>query len=84
MNNEINKIETCEVCGNKQLVSVLNLGQHPMCDDLIPINDVRKCLEYPIEIMFCKNCLTAHQHFQVPKQDLFPFSYHIIPLLIKS
>lgn len=76
MNNEIKEIKVCEVCGNKNLLSVLNLGNHPMCDDLIPIGDARICLEYPIEIMFCETCFTAHQRFQVPKHDLFPSSYH--------
>jgi SAM-dependent methyltransferase len=47
-----------------------------MCDDLVPVGDTRVCREYPIEIMFCKTCLTAHQRFQVPKQDLFPSTYH--------
>jgi SAM-dependent methyltransferase len=58
------------------LISVLDLGLHPMCDDLVRIGDSRVCREYPIEILFCKQCITAHQRFQVPKQDLFPASYH--------
>jgi hypothetical protein len=76
MKNEFNKIEKCEVCGNESLESVLNLGSHPMCDDLVPVGDTRKCRDYPIEILFCKNCNTAHQRFQVPKQELFPTTYH--------
>lgn len=76
MEEECHQIDTCEVCGNESLVSVLDLGLHPMCDDLVPIGDDRVCREYPIEIMFCKRCLTAHQHYQVPKQDLFPRTYH--------
>jgi len=71
--NEINK---CEVCGGNNLESVLDLGLHPMCDDLVPIDSSRLCKEYPIEILFCKTCLTGHQHYQVPKEDLFPSSYH--------
>lgn len=76
MNNKFNEINACEVCGNKDLVSVLDLGLHPMCDDLIRNGDSRICNEYPIEILFCHNCTTAHQRFQVPKEDLFPVSYH--------
>lgn len=76
MNNATNKIEICEICGNQDLIPVLNLGLHPLCDDLIPIGDSRVCHEYPIEIVFCKNCITAHQRFQVPKKALFPSSYH--------
>lgn len=55
---------------------MLDLGSHPMCDDLVRIGDDRTCREYPIEILFCDVCRTAHQRFQVPKRELFPSSYH--------
>lgn len=76
MKNDPHQINSCEVCGNKQLTPVLDLGLHPMCDDLVPVGDTRDCREYPIEILLCENCLTAHQRYQVPKQDLFPSTYH--------
>lgn len=76
MSSEVHQIDTCEVCGNADLVSVLDLGMHPMCDDLVSIGEDRTCREYPIEILFCKQCVTAHQRFQVPKHELFPSSYH--------
>lgn len=69
-------IDNCEVCGNTCLRTVLNLGNHPMCDDLVPIGDLRICKEYPIEILYCNVCRTGHQKFQVPKEELFPKSYH--------
>ena len=72
----MNEITHCEVCGNTQLRSVLDLGSHPLCDDLIPIISTRVCKEYPIEILFCDVCLTAHQRFQVPKRELFKSTYH--------
>ena len=76
MQTGLNQITSCEVCGNENIVSVLDLGLHPMCDDLISVGETRVCREYPIEIVFCENCLTAHQKFQVPKEDLFPSTYH--------
>lgn len=76
MNNHFSEINTCEVCGGTQLEPVLDLGLHPMCDDLVPVGDERQCREYPIDILYCKTCRTAHQRFQVPKQELFPISYH--------
>jgi SAM-dependent methyltransferase len=76
MSTALNQIESCEVCGNKALRSVLNLGPHPMCDDLVPIGDPRQCRSYPIEILFCDTCRTAHQRFQIPKNQLFPPTYH--------
>jgi len=66
----------CEVCGSNELIMVHDLGNHPLCDDLIPIGSDEKCHEYPIEILFCDICKTAHQRFQVPKKKLFPKSYH--------
>ena len=70
------EITSCEVCGNPNLRSVLDLGNHPLCDDLVPIGDSRVCKEYPIEILFCDTCYTAHQRFQVCKTDLFPATYN--------
>jgi SAM-dependent methyltransferase len=72
----MNEIKDCEVCGNTHLKQVLDLGKHPMCDDLVAIGDNSICNEYPIEILFCNTCYTAHQRYQVPKKDLFQESYH--------
>lgn len=69
-------INHCEVCNYQDLESVLNLGSFPLCDDLIPISSSRISMEYPIEILLCPQCLTAHQKYQVPKIELFPKSYH--------
>ena len=69
-------ISSCEVCGNQELFDVLDLGLHPMCDDLVEIGSDRICKEFPIEISFCKNCNTAHQKYQIPKNELFPSTYH--------
>ena len=47
-----------------------------MCDDLVAIGDSRICTEYPTEILYCAECCTAHQRFQIPKKKLFPSTYH--------
>lgn len=70
------EITSCEVCGSVMLEPVLDLGPHPLCDDLVPVGDDRICKEYRIEILYCSTCGTAHQRYQVPKRDLFPRSYH--------
>jgi hypothetical protein len=74
--SDIREVTECEVCGGQSLTSVLNLGSHALCDDLVPIGDTRKCREYPIEVLYCETCRTGHQRFQVPKENLFPSSYH--------
>ncbi|MCV3243692.1 class I SAM-dependent methyltransferase [Mesorhizobium sp. ZC-5] len=69
-------ITRCEVCGSSELRDVLDLGNHPLCDDLVPVGDERVPVEYPISIAYCPTCKTAHQNYQVPKRTLFPESYH--------
>ncbi|MBX9772281.1 MAG: methyltransferase domain-containing protein [Candidatus Obscuribacterales bacterium] len=76
MHSALKEITSCEVCNNSQLEKALDLGLHPMCDDLVPIGDTRVCQEYPIEILYCQTCRTGHQRFQIPKQILFPTTYH--------
>jgi len=72
----LREIRSCEVCGNERLQSTLDLGPHPLCDDLVPVGDTRTCREYPIEVLLCSRCVTAHQRYQVPKSALFPSTYH--------
>ncbi len=76
MSAELKKITNCEVCKNDYLIQVLNLGNHPLCDDLIEIGHKRECIEYPIQILYCPNCKTAHQKCQVSKEKLFTDQYH--------
>jgi hypothetical protein len=76
MNNKYVEIKCCEICGDTNLELVLNLGSHPLCDDLVEVGEQRICEEHPIEIIFCSKCYTAYQKYQVPKKDLFPKTYH--------
>lgn len=80
----LRKIAACEVCGSSKLNDVLDLGRHAMCDDLIKIGGQRKAEKYPIQILFCGNCNTAHQQYQVPKNILFPDTYHYRASLTKD
>ena len=66
----------CEVCDSKKIKKVLDLGQHPLCDDLIKIGSKKTNKLYPIKIFFCLNCYTAHNYKKVDKTILFPKNYH--------
>ena len=76
MKTQLRTINKCEVCDNTDLSLELNLGYHPMCDDLIKVEINKQNNEYPIKILYCNKCFTAHQKFQIPKQELFPLDYH--------
>jgi len=69
-------IKNCEVCESTGFKQVLNLGSHPLCDDLIKVGSKQKSKMYKIEILFCKKCFTAHQKYQVNKKILFNKNYH--------
>lgn len=73
---ELSPVNTCEVCTNPNLIQVLDLGLHPLCDDLIPIDGDWKSEEFPVEILLCEICCTAFQKFQVPRETLFTRDYH--------
>jgi SAM-dependent methyltransferase len=64
------------VCGNNNLPTVFDLGMHPLPDDLVKIGDDRVCAEYPLEVLFCDRCKTAHQKYQLPREQLFFPEYH--------
>ena len=65
----------CPICKFK-LSEVLDLGNHPLCDDLKKIGDQSKNKLYKIIILYCDNCFTAFQKFNVNKKILFPKTYH--------
>ena len=66
----------CQVCKSKKLRPVLNLGDHPLCDDLIRVGSPETCNEYPISVLLCEDCLTANQQTNVRKEVLFTENYH--------
>jgi SAM-dependent methyltransferase len=72
----MNEIFECEVCSNTELQSVLNLGEHPLPDDLRIVGTEPLSPTYPVEVLWCDKCHTAHQRFQVSKHKLFPPNYH--------
>ncbi|HYG27098.1 MAG TPA: class I SAM-dependent methyltransferase [Caulobacteraceae bacterium] len=69
-------ITECEVCDGTELISFLDLGAQPMCDDLVPIGSPQRPAAYPLRLGACPRCLTVHQEVQVEKQLLFPPTYH--------
>lgn len=66
----------CEVCNGEYGSLTLNLGKHPLCDDLTPIDSNQVAEKFQQLISLCENCLTAHQVIPVTKELLFKPSYH--------
>lgn len=66
----------CEVCEMALEGPILDLGSHPLCDDLLPISTSQVVPTYAQVIQLCRNCLTAHQLAPVDKEILFKPGYH--------
>jgi len=73
---KISTKKTCSVCKSNTLEKVLDLGDQPLCDDLIKIGSNKKSQLYPLKIFLCNECYTAHQQIEVSKEILFPQTYH--------
>lgn len=74
----------CEVCGGEFGRLVLDLGTHPLCDDLTRIGSSFPTPHYQQLISLCEVCLTAHQVVPVEKELLFKPSYHYRASLTKD
>ena len=42
------EINSCEVCANANLIEVLNLGSHSLCDGLVTLEGLRIFKKYSI------------------------------------
>ena len=69
-------MKICEVCNSRKLKKVMDLGKHPLCDDLLKVDSKKKNQLYPIEIIFCLNCFTAFNKKIIKKKILFSENYH--------
>ena len=74
------KISHCQICGNRRIKTVLNLGSQPLADDLRSIyKRVTKTFYYPILIGFCNKCILLQNNFIVDEKTLYKKSYHYRP-----
>jgi 2-polyprenyl-3-methyl-5-hydroxy-6-metoxy-1,4-benzoquinol methylase len=64
-------INVCEVCGDIVVGPVIDLGSHPLNDDMHRIGTNYVARKYRQEIQLCTNCFTAHQLHPVEKETLF-------------
>jgi SAM-dependent methyltransferase len=68
--------QKCEVCQELLTGPILNLGKHPLCDDLYLSDHEDIVPAYLQLIQLCTTCLTAHQLEPVTKEKLFKPDYH--------
>ena len=70
----------CEVCGSDDLEEVLNLGEHPLCGDLVRFDEERTCKEYPIVI---KPAIIVRLHIKFFRYLKLSF-FHLIIVTVQE
>lgn len=66
-----NQMSLCEVCENKVEGPKIDLGSHPLNDDMHRIGSDYQAKKYRQEVQLCNVCFTAHQLHPVKKETLF-------------
>jgi len=61
----------CRSCGKSDLIGVLDLGQQPWCNDLIPLTERDSAEVYPLNLAYCKDCTLLQLNYTVPKEVMF-------------
>ena len=46
----------CRYCQSDQLISILDLGEHPPSDSFILSKEIETEKRYPLELFYCENC----------------------------
>ena len=93
MNNNHNlsngKINCCQICGNNELINIINLGHQAPCDSLIwPEQLSQPEKRYPLNLVRCKSCgLVQIDHVVEPEELFFaeyPYRSGITPTLANN
>lgn len=78
-------INYCQICGNKKIKTVLDLGYQPLADDLKDYNsDNNGTNFFPIVIGFCKKCILLQNNYIVDDRNLYTKNYHYRPGITKD
>ena len=61
----------CRSCKSNKLVSILNLGDQPWCNDFLSEENVGKEKFYPLHMVYCTECELLQLNHTVPKETMF-------------
>ena len=82
---KVGKITHCQICGNKNLQEILNLGFQPLADDLKKINNKNiETVFYPLKVNLCSKCSLLQAGYIVGDNKLYPKDYHYTPGITKE
>jgi hypothetical protein len=62
---------TCKSCGGKNISTILDLGNHPWCNDFLTETELGYEKQYPLKLMHCDDCTLLQLDYTVPKETMF-------------
>ena len=69
--NSSREVINCRSCKSKNLISVLDLGKQPWCNDFLSREQVGKERHYPLHLIHCNDCELLQLNHTVPKETMF-------------
>lgn len=82
---KVGKISFCQICGNKKLKRVLDLGFQPLADDLKSTKSkLNETVFYPLNVNLCRECYILQTGYIVGDNRLYPKEYHYTPGITKD
>tara|TARA_R110000868_G_scaffold13711_2_gene63556 strand:- start:5040 stop:6266 length:1227 start_codon:yes stop_codon:yes gene_type:complete len=61
----------CRSCGHDFLESILDLGNHPWCNNFLNKDELGKEPYYPLHLVHCAKCDLLQLNYTVPKEIMF-------------
>jgi hypothetical protein len=62
---------TCRSCSSENLDLILDLGEHPWCNNFLSKEEIGKEKYYPLRLMYCNECELLQLDYTVPKETMF-------------
>ena len=72
----ISQAPSCQVCGGRELESVLDLGYQPLCNEFVPVSEAhRPQTFYPLCLCHCPRCSLVQLNYVLPTDHIFGRQY---------
>ena len=79
------KIEKCQICGSKDLIQVIDLGNQPLSNTLQKNSKEREKLEkFPINVVRCGDCTLMQIDYIVDQSKVYHPDYPYLPGITKT
>lgn len=61
----------CKSCNSESISSILDLGNHPWCNNFLKEEELGKEKTYPLHLVHCNECELLQLNYTVPKEVMF-------------